>query len=164
MPKYPTLTFSKWDFIAGLKCFLVSEKYYPLLKRGVEKVESRIKLFEIVETKCSSSTRFKRFLVNYHFDGFILLETPNPFVNTHSLSCFDGWGRRVLNATPNALFKNPVGPILLSAWSTLFWLHKFSQVYSFPTQKTVCIEFPDIGSHLRHFYHRVFCLANRIME
>lgn len=34
MLKYPTLTFSKWDFIAGLKYFLVSETYYPLLKRG----------------------------------------------------------------------------------------------------------------------------------
>ena len=34
--------------MAGLN--LVSENYYPVLKMGVEKVESRIKLFEIVET------------------------------------------------------------------------------------------------------------------
>jgi len=80
MLKYPTLAFSKYDFVVVLKCLLVSEKYYSLLKREVEKYESRIKLFEIIERKCSSSTGLKIFLGNYRFVGFMLLEYPFPIL------------------------------------------------------------------------------------
>lgn len=132
MLKYLILIFSKWDFIAGLKCFFFfPEKCYPLLKREVEKVESRVKVLQIVETNIPL---FKIFCESCHFDGFILSETPKPFVNTHSLSCFDGWERRVWNASQYGLLKTPVSPIfslcvkhhVLTSWvlSGIFFLNR----------------------------------------
>lgn len=161
MLKYPILIFSKWDFIAGLKCFFFFFLMLPTTKKG------GWKSWEHSKTAWNCRNKYS-IILN------ILWELPfwwfYPFRNPKAICKYPfpillWWLREGYEMQHNMVCsKLLLVPFFHSAWSTMFWLHEFSQVYSFSTQETVCIDFLDIGSHLRQTYHTLFCLANRIMD